>query len=791
MQPPVAKTVPHERVHHGDRVDDPYFWLADKENKEVVEYLEAENAHTEARTAGQADLRERIFQEIKRRTKETDLSVPSRKGGWWYYSRTQEGKQYSIHCRLAADGETPPLLPEDGSALPGEQVLLDGNELAEGHGFFSLGTFDVSPDGKRLAYSVDFAGNERFTLKVKELETGEVLSDEIPETSYGTAWSLDGSTVFYLTVDEAWRPYRVHRHTVGTAAAEDVLVFEEPDERFWVGVGLTRSERYIEIGVGSKTTSEARLLDATEPRGEFAIVSPRRQGVEYSVDHWAHPSDPAQDLLLVLHNADGKENFELATAPIAVPGEWTPLIAHRADTRLLSAEAFAEHMVIEHRRNGLTGVSIHPVRDGRPTAEGKAIAFEEPIYTVGAGDNPEFKTGKLRLGYTSMVTPPTVYDYDIEAGTLTLLRQQPVLGGFDPAGYVQHRSWATALDGTRVPISIVHRKGVEADGTAPAVIYGYGSYETSMDPYFSVARLSLLDRGFVFAIAHIRGGGEMGRRWYEDGKLLSKRNTFTDFVACAKHLVREKWTSTQRLIARGGSAGGLLMGAVANLAPDAFHGVVADVPFVDALNTILDPTLPLTVIEWEEWGNPLESPEVYAYMKSYSPYENVEPKQYPAILATTSLNDTRVYYHEPAKWIARLRATATGGDFLLKTEMEAGHGGRSGRYDAWREEAFTLAWIIATATGSDAVEADASDAGPTTAATTSPASALDATTGGTTGATAGAGAAAEPSGGDSATGAGAAAGAAAPGSASASPATAGGTTSPATGGASAPPTPEG
>ncbi|HEV3173522.1 MAG TPA: S9 family peptidase [Actinocrinis sp.] len=717
MQPPVAKTVPHERVHHGDRVDDPYFWLADKENKEVVEYLEAENAYTEARTAGQADLRERIFQEIKGRTKETDLSVPSRKGGWWYYSRTQEGKQYGIHCRVAADGDMPPVLPEDGSALPGEQVLLDGNELAEGHGFFSLGTFDVSPDGKRLAYSVDFAGNERFTLKFKELDSGEVLPDEIPETSYGTAWSLDGSTLFYLTVDDAWRPYRVHRHTVGTSAADDVLVLEEPDERFWVGVGLTRSERYIEIGVGSKTTSEVRLLDAAQPGGEFTVVAPRRQGVEYSVDHWVHPTDPGRDLLLILHNSDGRENFELATASLAGPGDWTPLIEHRADTRLVSADAFAEHMVLEYRRDGLTGLSIHPMRDDLPAVEGGPIAFDEPIYTVGAGDNPEFRTGKLRLGYTSMVTPSTVYDYDIATGTLILLKRQPVLGGFDPADYEQHRSWATADDGTRVPISIVHRKGVEADGTAPAVIYGYGSYESSTDPYFSVARLSLLDRGFVFAVAHIRGGGEMGRRWYEEGKLLAKRNTFTDFVACARQLVRERWTSADRLIARGGSAGGLLMGAVANLAPEAFRGVVADVPFVDALNTILDPSLPLTVMEWEEWGNPLESAEVYAYMKGYSPYENVEQKQYPAILATTSLNDTRVYYHEPAKWIARLRATATGGDFLLKTEMEAGHGGRSGRYDAWREEALTLAWVITTATGGATATGEAVSGGAATTAT--------------------------------------------------------------------------
>ncbi len=561
---------------------------------------------------------------------------------------------------------------------------------------------------------MDYAGNERFTLRVKDLETGELLADEIPETSYGTAWSRDGSTLFYLTVDEAWRPYRVHRHTVGTPAAQDVVVFEEADERFWVGVGLTRSERYLLISLGSKITSELRLLDADDPTGEFQLVVARETGVEYSVDHWAHPTDPSRDLLLVLHNRDGKQNFELAIASPHAPAEWTPLIPHREDTRLLEAEAFADHLVVEYRRDGLTGLAIHPIADGQPSAQGTPIEFDEPIYTVGAGDNPEFSTGKLRLGYTSMITPSTVYDYDIATGTLHLLKRQPVLGGYEPDDYEQHRVWATAEDGTRVPLSVVHRKGVERDGTAPAMIYGYGSYEYSRDPFFSVARLSLLDRGFVYAIAHVRGGGEMGRLWYEDGKLLAKRNTFTDFIACARCLVQERWTSADRLVARGGSAGGLLMGAVANLAPEAFRGIVADVPFVDALNTILDPTLPLTVIEWEEWGNPLESAEVYAYMKGYSPYENVEAKQYPSILATTSLNDTRVYYHEPAKWIARLRATATGGDFLLKTEMEAGHAGRSGRYDSWREEALTLAWVIATATGSeigdDLIAASAPDA---------------------------------------------------------------------------------
>jgi oligopeptidase B len=721
-QPPKAHTESHERIHHGDTVDDPYFWLADKENKDVIAYLEAENTFTAARTAGQAQLRESVFQEIKRRTKETDLSVPVRKGSWWYYSRTQEGSQYGIHCRVAAGGEQPPALPESGAALPGEQILLDGNELARGHDFFALGAFDLTPDGSRLAYSVDFAGDERFTLRIKDFSAdatgdatspGVTLPDEIPGVGYGSAWSADGSMLFYLTVDEAWRPDTVHRHTVGTPVNEDVVVFTEPDERFWVDIDLSRSERYLEISVSSKLTSESRLLDAADPTGEFSVVRPRQQGVEYMIDHWAHPVDPTQDFLLVLHNRDGKENFELATAPILRPYEWAPLIAHSADTRLLGAEAFATHLVVEYRRDGLTGLAIHAVTDGRPAAEGTPITFAEPVYAVGSDDNPEFAANRVRLGFTSMVTPPSVFDYDIATGALTLLKQRPVLGGYDPADYEQRRVWATAEDGARVPMSVVFRKGLPTDGSAPGVLYGYGSYEISMDPSFSVARLSLLDRGFVFAIAHIRGGGEMGRAWYDNGKTLTKRNTFTDFVACARALTTPDeqgriWTSSDRLIARGGSAGGLLMGAVANLAPADFAGILAEVPFVDALNTILDPSLPMTVMEWEEWGNPLESAEVYEYMKSYSPYENVEAKDYPAILAITSLNDTRVYYHEPAKWIARLRDTATGGEFLLKTEMEAGHGGRSGRYDAWHEEAFNLAWIIATATaGAATIDADA------------------------------------------------------------------------------------
>ncbi len=694
-EPPAARRVPHERAFHGDTFVDEYTWLTDKDNPETIAFLEAENAYTEAMTAGQEGLREAIFGEIKARTKETDLSVPSRKGGWWYYVRTVEGQQYPVFCRRAArpDDAGPPV-SEDGAPLDGEEVLLDGNELAGDRQFFAMGAYTVSPDGRLLAYSTDFSGAERFTLRVKDLVTGETAADEIPDTFYGAAWSLHGSALFYTTVDDAWRPYRVWRHMVGTAAAEDVLVYEESDQKFLVGVGLTRSERFLVLSVASSVTSEAWLLDAARPEGEFTIVAPRRQGVEYHVDHQIAPD--GTDRLLILHN-DHAENFELAVAPLSDPGNRTTLIAHRADTRLLDMDAFADFLAVSFRRDGLTGVRILR-RDGGEYE----VAFPEPIYSVFPGSNPEYSSSLLRLGYVSLVTPDSVYDCDMATGDLTLLKRQPVLplpGGqeYRPDDYEQHREWATAGDGTRIPISLVCRKGAPRDGSSPFLLYGYGSYEISTDPSFSISRLSLLDRGFGYAIAHIRGGGEMGRRWYEDGKLLHKKNTFTDFVACAEHLADQGWTAPTRLIARGGSAGGLLMGAVANIAPQDFGGIVAQVPFVDALTSVLDPSLPLTVTEWEEWGDPLHDPQVYAYMKSYSPYENVTGQTYPPIIAVTSLNDTRVLYHEPAKWIARLQAEAKGGPFLLRIEMVAGHGGRSGRYDKWRQEALVLAWIVTTA----------------------------------------------------------------------------------------------
>ena len=676
--PPTVRQVPFERTHHGDTVLDEFAWLADKDNPDTLAYLEAENAWTRKATEHLAGLRKTVFEEIKGRTQETDLTVPSRKGAYWYYTRTEEGKQYGIHCRVAVGaGETDPPEEKDG-----EEVLLDGNVLAEGRDFFALGTFDVSPDGSRLAYSTDFAGDERFTLRVKDLGTGEVLADEVPDTFYGSAWSADGSTLFYLTVDEAWRPHRVWRHTIGRRRDEDVLVYEETDQRFSVGVELTRSKKFILVDAQSKVTSEVRAIPADNPTAEPAVIAERRQGVEYSVEHHGHR-------FLVLHNHEA-EDFALAYTSVDAPGEWIELIPHRPGTRLEAVDAFLRHIVISLRHDGLSGLRV--LADG--TTDAYDMDFPEPLYSVGLAGNPEYDTNSVRIGYTSMVTPESVYDVDLVTRAMTLRKRKPVLGDYDPQRYEQFREWALADDGTRVPISLVARKGVPRDGTAPLVLYGYGSYEYSYDPYFSIPRLSLLDRGVVYAIAHVRGGGEMGRRWYENGKMLAKKNSFTDFVACARALVNESWTAPDRLVARGGSAGGLLMGAVANLAPDLFAGIVAQVPFVDPLTSILDPSLPLTVAEWEEWGNPLESAEVYAYMKSYSPYENVTKGRYPAILAVTSLNDTRVLYHEPAKWIARLRSLAPDGSYLLKTEMGAGHGGPSGRYDSWKEEAFITAWIL-------------------------------------------------------------------------------------------------
>ncbi|HEY2795596.1 MAG TPA: S9 family peptidase, partial [Micromonosporaceae bacterium] len=659
-----------------------------KDDPDTVAYLTAENDYTDASTQHLGPLREQIFGEIKQRTQETDLSVPSRKGGYWYYTRTVEGQQYGIHCRVpAAPDDHKPPVTDDAAPPAGEQILVDGNVLAEGHDFFSLGVLDVSPDDDWLAYSVDFEGDERFTVHFRNLRTGAELADEIPDTTYGSAWSSDASVFFYTTPNDAWRVDKIWRHVIGTPVADDVVMVEETDERYNVGVGITRSERFILFVAASEVTSEVRYLSADAPRADLQMIAPRRTGVEYHVDHQG-------DRFLILHN-DSAEDFAVATTPVDAPGEWTPLIEHQPGRRLTEVDAFAEHVVVSARQDGLTSLRVLPV-DGSKAYD---LAFPEPIYTVALGANEEYATPSIRLAYASLITPESVYDCDLGTGELTLLKRKAVLPdaagrAYDPDDYEQFREWATAADGTKVPLSIVARKGTPRDGSAAMLLYGYGSYEVSIDPYFSIARLSLLDRGVVYAIAHIRGGGEMGRAWYDNGKMLAKKNTFTDFVDCARHVVASGWTSPQRLVARGGSAGGLLMGAIANLAPDAFGGIVAQVPFVDALTTILDPSLPLTVSEWDEWGDPLHDADVYAYMKSYTPYENIDVRPYPPILAMTSLNDTRVMYTEPAKWVARLRATVPDVPVLLKTEMGAGHAGPSGRYNSWRDEAFVLSWLL-------------------------------------------------------------------------------------------------
>ncbi|MBD5784970.1 S9 family peptidase [Cellulosimicrobium terreum] len=718
---PAAPRRPIDRTHHGETVTDDYEWLRDKESPEVVAHLAAENAYTEAGLAHLAGPRAQIFAEIKARTQETDLSVPVRQGGYWYYARTVEGSQYPIHARAPIDASlgsdapsawVPPVL-EPGVPVPGEQVLIDDNVEADGHDFFSLGSIDVSEDGRHLVYAVDVVGDERYTLRVRDLATGADLADVVPGTFPGAVFAPGGRFVFYTTVDDAWRPWRVWRHEVGTPSTRDVVVLEEPDERYWVGVGVSRSQRYVQIELGSKITSETWLVDAADPTGPARVVWPRREGVEYTVEHAVlpGPAGQAQDVLLVLHN-DGAENFELVSLPVpdaagtlaSGPDAATVVVPHDPATRLEGVDAFAGHLVLSFRRDALARVGLvdlaSPLATDAPWRV-EEVAFDEPLFTVGIGANPEWDQPTVRLSYSTFVTPATVYDYRVGSGELTLLKRQPVLGGYDPADYVQRREWATAEDGTRVPVSLVWRRdalGLDATGTGaepvPLLLYGYGSYEISIDPGFSVSRLSLLDRGVVFAVAHVRGGGEMGRGWYDDGKTLAKRSSFTDFVAVARHLVEAGWTSPQRMVAQGGSAGGLLMGAVTNLAPELFAGVLAQVPFVDALTSILDPSLPLTVVEWDEWGDPLHDAEVYRYMRSYTPYENVpdDASHYPRILAVTSLNDTRVLYVEPAKWVARLRAA--GAPALLKIEMSAGHGGVSGRYEGWKEVAYEDAWVL-------------------------------------------------------------------------------------------------
>ncbi len=666
---PVAPRRPTVLRRHGDERIDDWYWLRERDDPEVLAYLEAENAYTEAATAHTAPLQERLYEEIRGRVQETDESVPARHGPFDYVRRTVEGRQYAIHLRRPA-----------GTAAD-EVVLLDENELAAGHDFFRLGALRVSPDHARLAYSVDTIGAERYTLRFRDLASGSELPEAIADTYYGVAWASDSRTVFYTRPDDAMRPFQVWRHELGTDAADDVCVFEEPDDRFFVSVRRTRSGAFIVIELESMVTSEALILEADDPTGAFRVVEPRRQGIEYALEH------RGDEFLLVTN--DAAPNFRLVRAPVASPGreQWRDLIPHRDDVRLLGVDAFAGHLAVFERADALRRIRVVDP----DTGVGDVLEQPEPVYTVSPGDNREFEAGELRFEYTSLITPPTVVDYDVERRTRTVRKQEPV-PGYDPQEYASERAWAVAADGERVPISLAYRRGRQKPG--PALLRGYGAYEISSDPAFVNSLVSLLDRGFVVAIAHVRGGGELGRRWYEAGKLEHKANTFTDFVACAEHLIAEGWTAPDQLAARGRSAGGLLMGAVVNLRPDLFRAILAGVPFVDAVTTMLDETLPLTVPEWEEWGDPRE-PAFYRTMKAYSPYDNVEAKDYPAMLVTAGLHDSRVAYWEPAKWVAKLRATKTDSNpLLLRTRLEAGHAGPSGRYEAWREEAFELAFLL-------------------------------------------------------------------------------------------------
>ncbi|APT87591.1 MULTISPECIES: S9 family peptidase [Corynebacterium] len=697
-QPPVAPKHPTTRQFHGRTFVDNYEWLRDKKSPETLAYLNAENDYTAAKTAHLEQMTENIFQEIKSRVKETDMSVPTRRGGYWYYGRSEEGKNYGYSCRIpVAEGSDPwaaPTIPEEGSPA-GEQIILDANALAEGHEFFSIGAASVSDSGRYLAYSVDYAGDERFSLSIRDLETGQLLEDRLEGIFYGATWVGD-SFIFYSTVDDAWRPDTVWRHKVGTPQSADVAVFREEDQHFNVSIGGSRSDKYLFIGVGSKITSEMWVLEQDNPEGEFRSLWERKTGVEYDVDHAVVAG---RDYWVVTHNATGP-NFEVGYTGVDKQAPLTQLevlLPHRDNVRVEGVDTYRDQIVASYRRDGIGRAAVMRLGDAG-FGEFSELTFNEELYSVAVGGNPEWDAPVLRVSYVSYIQPAQLFDYRVDTGAYTLLKEQEVPGGYDKEEYVAYRLWATAADGTEIPISVVHRADLDRTRPQPLLLYGYGSYESSMDPGFSVTRLSLMDRGMIYAVAHVRGGGEMGRKWYDEGKLLQKKNTFTDFIAVADELIASGVSTPEHMVAEGGSAGGMLMGAVANMAPDRFRAIQAVVPFVDPLTSILMPELPLTVTEWEEWGDPYHDSQVYDYMESYSPYENVEAKDYPDILAITSLNDTRVLYVEPAKWIAKLRATATGGEFLLKTEMVAGHGGVSGRYDKWRQGAFEYAWTINKAT---------------------------------------------------------------------------------------------
>jgi oligopeptidase B len=668
--PPIAVRQPRVVSLHGEQLSDDYFWLREKDAPAVREYLEAENRYAEAWLAPTRPLQETLYQEMLGRIKETDLSVPYRRGAHFYYSRTEQGRQYPIYARKAGSLEAP------------EEVTLDLNELAVGHDYMGLGAYTVSDDERLLAYSTDETGFRQYTLQVKDLATGQLLPDRIERVG-SVAWAADGRTLFYTVEDHAKRQYRLYRHTLGSEA-DDVLVYEEADERMRVSVGRTRSREYLVLTSGSFTTSEVRYLRADDPNGDWRLVTPRVQEREYYLDHHG-------EHFYIRVNDTGR-NFRLVRAPVAnpAPEHWTEVVAHRDDVMLEDADFFAGHYVRYERRNGLPELQVTSFADG----ETHAVAFPEPVYDVSPAANAEWETSALRFVYQSLVTPSSVFDYDVRTRERVLLKETEVLGGYDRTAYASERISATAADGTRIPISLVYRRGVPRDGSAPLLLEGYGAYGIPYPVAFSSTRLSLLDRGAIVAIAHIRGGGELGKAWHDGGRMAEKMNSFTDFISAAEHLVAERYTASDRLVIEGGSAGGLLMGAVVNLRPDLFKAAVSQVPFVDVINSMLDESLPLTVGEYEEWGNPA-LPDDYAVMRRYSPYENLGRRAYPAMLVKTSLNDSQVMYWEPAKYVARLRTLKTDANpLLLVTNMGAGHGGASGRYDRLRELALDYAFML-------------------------------------------------------------------------------------------------
>lgn len=674
---PIAKKQPKPLKKHGDiRIDD-YYWLCDRNSTSTLEYLKSENDYTTAQTAHTKDFQKSLYNEMLGRIQETDLSVPTKDGDYFYYSRTEAGKAYRILCRKQGSPDAP------------EEILLDENELAQGHEFFALGDYDISLNQQLLAYATDIDGSERCTLVFKDLKTGNLYPEKIENMSE-VIWANDNRTIFYTRLDDTHRPYQVWKHRLGKDPTHDQLVYEESDEAFYISVGGTRSDAYLIIAVNSKVTSEIHILDANNPDGDFQVISPRAYGVEYSIFH--HPGNEHDPDRFYIVTDEDAINSKLMVTPVSALNKenWKTVIPHRPDIQLKGVSVFIDHLVIYERQSGLPTIRIQKLSTGEETA----LEFPEPTYSVWAGSMPEFHNKTLRFTYTSLITPSSVFDYDMDTHERELKKETPVLGGYDRNQYVSEWLMATAPDGTQVPISLVYKKGIERNGNNPLFLYGYGSYGASSSAYFSSIRLSLLDRGVICAIAHIRGGGEMGRPWYEDGKFLHKKNTFIDFITCAEYLIENQWTCPDKLAIYGGSAGGLLIGAVLNMRPELFKVALAAVPFVDVLTTILDPNLPLSVMEWDEWGNPNEK-EFYDYMKSYSPYDNVTAQAYPDLLITGGLNDPRVSYWEPAKWTAKLRELKTDhNQLLLKTNMDAGHGGASGRYGGLEETAFEYAFVL-------------------------------------------------------------------------------------------------